>query len=208
MCISLFVPIAPLEMPDFRILPPAPRFRDAIKIISNSVGAVGVSSTVSRIAPRVIQSNFPGITLKPAVYLASFGEMPVTAIGNSSDGLAGTIVGAIGIASLPPPVEVKKPDPPDSIRVGGDVLAAKVLRRVQPVYPIAARAARIEGVVRLLGVLNREGRIESLQVISGHPLLVQAALEAVRQWTYSPTYLNGVTVEVQAPIEVRFTLSR
>ena len=205
---GLLVPVAPPEIPELRILPPAPRFRDAVKIIATSVGAVGSTSTVSRMVPRVFPSNLPLIFAKPAASVAAFGEMPLTAVGTAIDGILGSVVGATGIATLPPPVEVNTPDPPASIRVGGDVLAAKILHRVQPVYPPLARTARIEGVVQLLGVLNREGRIESLRVLSGHPLLVQAALDAVRQWTYSPTYLNGVPVEVQAPIEVRFTLSR
>ena len=158
--------------------------------------------------PRIFQANLGGQAVKPATSVAAFGEMPLTGVGSGLEGIAGSIVGATGIATLPPPGEVNTPDPPASIRVGGDVLAAKILHRVQPLYPPLARSARVEGVVRLLGVLNRHGRIESLQVVSGHPLLVQAALEAVRQWTYSPTYLNGVPVEVQAPIEVRFTLSR
>ncbi len=205
MCLGLLVPVAPPEIPDFRILPPAPRFRDAVKIIATSVGAVGSTSAVSRMVPRVFQENFAQTLVNTAASVAAFGEMPLTAVGTA---IPGSIVGATGIAALPPPVEVNTPDPPASIRVGGDVLAAKMLHRVQPVYPSLARSARVEGVVRLLGVLNREGRIESLQVLSGHSLLVQAAIEAVRQWTYSPTYLNGVSVEVQAPIEVRFTLSR
>lgn len=204
---SLFVPIAPPAIPEIRILPPAPRFRDAVKIISTSVGAVASSNAVSHLVPRrLIFSDAVPSHSGSLNRIAEFGDLPVAAASGIPDGIVGS---SLGSAPEPhPPVEVNKPDPPASIRIGGDVLAAKILGRVQPVYPQMARTARIEGVVRLLGVLNRDGRIESLQVISGHPLLVQAALEAVRQWTYSPTYLNGVPVEVQAPIEVRFTLSR
>lgn len=207
-CLGLLVPVAPPEIPDLRILAPSPRFRDAVKIITTSVGTVGSTSAVSRMVPRVFQDNFAQTFAKPAASVAAFGEMPLTAVGTAIDGIVGSVVGAASTATLPPPVEVNRPDPPASIRVGGDVLAAKILHRVQPVYPALARAVRVEGVVRLLGVLNREGRIESLQVLSGHPLLVQAALEAVRQWIYSPTYLNGAAVAVQAPIEVRFNLLR
>ena len=94
------------------------------------------------------------------------------------------------------------------VQVGGNVLASKMLLRVQPLYPELARRMRIEGVVQLHGIITREGRIAQLRVLSGHPLLVQAALDAVRQWVYSPTTLNQQAVEVEAPIEVRFTLSR
>ncbi|MBI4910880.1 MAG: energy transducer TonB, partial [Acidobacteria bacterium] len=93
------------------------------------------------------------------------------------------------------------------LKQGGDVQAAKLINRVIPPYPPLAKAARIQGTVRLMGILSKEGRIIQLQVLSGHPLLVTAALDAVRQWTYHPTLLNGDPVEVIAPIDVHFTLS-
>ena len=77
-----------------------------------------------------------------------------------------------------------------------------------PVYPPLARQARISGTVRLEGVISRTGHVINLQVVSGHPLLATAALDAVRQWVYRPTLLNGEAVEVIAPIEVHFTLSQ
>jgi protein TonB len=66
----------------------------------------------------------------------------------------------------------------------------------------------VSGVVELLGVLSTDGRIHELKVVRGHPLLVAAALDAVRQWIYEPTLLNGQAVEVAAPITVTFTLNR
>ena len=93
------------------------------------------------------------------------------------------------------------------IRVGGNVQAARILNRVQPVYPEAARQARIEGVVRLHVIIGKEGSITQLEVISGHPLLQQAALDAVRQWAYQPTLLRGKPVEVDTTIDVIFTLN-
>jgi protein TonB len=83
---------------------------------------------------------------------------------------------------------------------------AKLLVKVVPVYPSMARNARISGTVYLLGVIATDGTIQSLHVVSGHPLLVNAALDAVRQWRYKPTILNGRAVEVEAPISVTFTL--
>jgi protein TonB len=103
---------------------------------------------------------------------------------------------------------VQTPKPVDRVRLGGDVLAAKIIHRVLPQYPPLARQARIAGVVQLVGVIDREGTVTSLQVLSGHPLLVKAALDAVRQWRYRPTLLNGQPVEVTAPITVHFTLSQ
>jgi protein TonB len=101
---------------------------------------------------------------------------------------------------------VKEPEKPHA--VGGDVQAAKLVRRIVPVYPPLARQARVSGTVHLVGVIAKDGTIQQLQVVSGNPLLVQAALDAVRQWVYKPTLLNGQAVEVIAPIDVIFTLSQ
>lgn len=84
---------------------------------------------------------------------------------------------------------------------------ARLLHRVEPIYPMPARAARISGTVELTGVIATDGRIRELRVTSGHPFLAQAALEAVRQWVYEPTVLNGEPVEVIAPITVHFHLN-
>jgi protein TonB len=85
---------------------------------------------------------------------------------------------------------------------------AKLVRKVIPEYPAMAKAARISGIVRLIGIIGKDGAIRNLQLVSGHPMLARAALEAVQQWIYKPTLLNGNPVEVIAPIEVNFTLGR
>jgi protein TonB len=94
------------------------------------------------------------------------------------------------------------------MRVGGGVQMAKLVKKVIPEYPPLAKTARISGVVHLLGVIAKDGTIQNLQLIGGHPLLARAALEAVRQWVYRPTLLNGQPVEVIAPIDVNFTLGQ
>ncbi len=115
------------------------------------------------------------------------------------------------VVSLPPPpkpaVETQKP-PSAPIPMGGDVQMAKLVRKVIPEYPAIARSSRISGVVRLIGTIGKDGTIRDLQLVSGHPMLAHAAMEAVRQWIYKPTLLNGIPVEVIAPIEVRFTLGQ
>ena len=83
---------------------------------------------------------------------------------------------------------------------------AKLIRKVIPEYPVLAKGARISGVVHLIGIIAKDGTIRNLQLIGGHPILARAALEAVEQWVYEPTLLNGEPVEVIAPIEVSFTL--
>jgi protein TonB len=94
------------------------------------------------------------------------------------------------------------------VRVGGNVQSAKLIKQVVPVYPQLARQMRISGIVQLLGFIAKDGTIQRLQVLSGHPLLRQAAIDAVSQWVYRPTILNGQPVEVEAPIDVIFNLSR
>ena len=78
----------------------------------------------------------------------------------------------------------------------------------KPIYPPLAKQARISGVVHLNAVISKDGTIQDLKVISGHPLLVPSALEAVKQWVYQPTLLNGEPVEVVTQIDVNFTLSQ
>jgi protein TonB len=96
---------------------------------------------------------------------------------------------------------------PQQIRRGGEVQASLLIYRPEPVYPPLARQARISGTVRLSAIINTEGRISQLRVLSGHPLLINAAMDAVRRWVYSPTLLNGVPVEVITEITVMFTLN-
>ena len=93
------------------------------------------------------------------------------------------------------------------IVVGGKVQAAKLIRRVQPIYPALARQIRVQGVVTLEAIIGTDGTIQQLRVLTGHPLLIPSAVQAVQQWMYSPTVLNGKAVEVKTTIDVRFTLS-
>jgi periplasmic protein TonB len=116
------------------------------------------------------------------------------------------VVPAIANHAEPPPRTPAVPEAPR--RIGGDVLEAKLINRVIPEYPPLARQMRVSGVVQLVGIIGRDGNVKSLAVISGHPLLVKAALSAVRQWQYRPTLLNREPVEVIAPIIVNFTLSK
>jgi TonB family protein len=106
-------------------------------------------------------------------------------------------------AAAPPGDSESKPM---RIRVGGNVQTAMLTKRVEPVYPPAAIEARLTGVVKLSVVLAPEGKVQQIQVGSGHPLLVPAAIEAVKQWEYKPTLLNGKPVEVVTVVEVMFDL--
>jgi TonB family protein len=100
------------------------------------------------------------------------------------------------------------PGEPAALRVGGDVQQNNLISQPKPLYPALAKAARVQGTVRFEATIDKEGRIANLQLLSGPPLLVQAALEAVRQWTYRPTLLNGQPVTVVTTVDVNFTLSQ
>jgi protein TonB len=110
----------------------------------------------------------------------------------------------------PPTPTVEKPAPkqPAVVRmpIGGDVQAAKLVRQLTPAYPALAKAARISGTVRLEAIIGIDGTVQNVRATSGHPMLVPSALDAVRQWVYKPTLLNGRPVEVITQIEVRFAL--
>ncbi len=98
--------------------------------------------------------------------------------------------------------------PTGPLKVSEGVAAAKLIFGPAPIYPHLAVAARSQGIVRLEAVIATDGSIRNLRVVSGPPLLVNAAVEAVRQWRYHPTLLNGVAVEVLTEIDVNFTLSK
>jgi TonB family protein len=91
-------------------------------------------------------------------------------------------------------------------RIGGKVMAANLIHKVAPEYPSLARQARIQGTVRFAAMIGKDGSIESLNLISGHPLLVDAAKTAVQQWQYKPTLLNGEPVRVATTVDVNFAL--
>ena len=127
--------------------------------------------------------------------------------GVSPDALV-RILGPVPVAAPPPPPSVQKNVQTPRLRIGGIVQSAKLIRQLKPVYPQPAKQVRIQGVVKLHALISKEGTIEDLKVVSGHPLLVPSALEAVRQWAYQPTLLNGEPVEVETDIDVNFTLSQ
>jgi len=95
---------------------------------------------------------------------------------------------------------------PQRIRVGANVQKAKLLQHPEPVYPPLAMQARISGVVRLNAIIGKDGTVQKVTLVSGHPLLAPPAMEAVRQWVYQPTLLNGQAVEVVTQVEVNFDL--
>ncbi len=96
---------------------------------------------------------------------------------------------------------------PAKIRVGGNVQQTKLLVQTHPVYPQEAKEKGIQGTVMLEATIGRDGKVENLQVLSGEPVLATAAIDAVRNWRYATTLLNGDPIEVVTNINVNFTLA-
>ena len=92
------------------------------------------------------------------------------------------------------------------VRVGGSVMAPNQIRKVQPVYPEEARAAGVKGVVILEAIIDQQGRVSEVRVLRSLPLLDEAAIDAVRQWEYTPTMLNGLPVPIVMTVTVQFAL--
>lgn len=119
----------------------------------------------------------------------------------------GQMGGVIGGIISGTPVAVPKVATPQRVRVSQGVTEGLLLRKVQPNYPPLARSARIQGQVVLQAVIGKDGTIQNLRAISGHPMLTPAAIDAVKQWRYKPYFLNGEPVEVDTQITVNFTLA-
>jgi protein TonB len=136
----------------------------------------------------------------PAMSAGVVGGVP----GGIPGGQMGGVIGGI-ISSTP--VAVPKVATPQRVRVSQGVTQGLLIRKVQPNYPPLARQARIQGSVLLQAEISKDGSIENLRLLSGHPMLAPAAIEAVKQWKYKPYILNGEPVEVETQITVNFTLS-
>jgi protein TonB len=145
----------------------------------------------------------------PSASVGVTGGVPGGVSGGAVGGVLGGILGAVPSAAPPPkPVEKKAAPRPSIIPVGGRVQNALLTHRVDPVYPQIAKSARISGTVELSATISEDGHILELKVVSGHPLLRQAAIDAVKQWVYKPTLLNEQAVKVSTTIDVIFTLSQ
>lgn len=167
----------------------------------------------TQIPPRVLQVVEEPPAEAPAMYVP----------GSTGDGAGSATKGNFDFAGLlasdrlppiprppeahPAPVTKDAPTPIRRIKVSG-VQPSQLLVCVKPVYPPLAKSARISGVVELEAVIGANGRLAEIHVKSGHPLLAPAAVEAVRQWVYKPTFLNGDPVEVATTIVVTFALNQ
>ena len=139
-------------------------------------------------------------------------EIPTT--GATAGSTSASIAALMPTMTIQPPtaqIPAVKPSPaPQSapVRVGIGVQSAKLIFGPKPSYPALGKMTRTQGTVKIQAIIARDGSIQKLQVLSGPPLLVTAAIEAVQQWRYRPTLLNGDPVEVITEIDVNFTLSQ
>jgi len=182
--------------------PPPPPPPAAVQVIHKPVAHLMEAGKL--VAPKAIPKELKQIKeeSEPDMGAGMIGGVPGGVAGGSSGGVLGGVIGGAGNAPPPPKVTPKR------VTVGGNVQAARLVNRVQPIYPPLARQTRISGTVKLHAIIGKNGAVEQLQVVSGHPLLVQSALDAVRQWRYQPTLLNGDPVEVDTEIDVIFSLAQ
>ncbi|MGH9775620.1 MAG: energy transducer TonB [Candidatus Acidiferrales bacterium] len=190
---------------------PLPPYRGSAERPAVSHGPVGNRNSASnviplgqaqppRIPPRIFQAD----DLPPGVSSARSGEgIP----GDKSFG--SQIPGGNEVGTQPPqpprPRSVEKPRIP--VRVSEGVQQARLIAKIIPVYPLPARNLRISGSVQLHAIIGKDGSVRSVEVVSGNPFLVGAALEAVRRWRYAPVLLDGEPVEVETSITVNFVLT-
>lgn len=179
--------------------PPPPAAQQPVKRIKR----VSMMEAGKLRAPRAIPKEIAIIKEEPLPVdegaMGVVGGVPGGVPGGQMGGVLGGVLGGLAV---PPP-----PEAPKRIRVSTGVQEAKLIRKVLPTFPSIARTARITGVVQLEAIIARDGSIQNLRVVDGHPLLSQAAVEAVSQWRYEPTLLNNEPVEVVTLINVVFKLN-
>jgi protein TonB len=183
--------------------PPPPPAAPAPTVVHHIVRIIQAGKMM---APSVIPKKVNIIKeeeLPPDVgVIGVVGGVPGGMPGGQAGGVLGGIIGGIPGGNLPPPPKAA----PQRVRVGGNVQQAKMVRMVQPVYPTIAKQAHIQGTVILHAIIAKDGTVQELQLVGGPPLLVKNAMDAVKQWRYQPTLLNGDPVEVDTTISVIFSL--
>ncbi len=180
--------------------PPPPPAAAIVRVVQTDVLNNGQLRTPTRIPQKVemIREEEAPLPTNGGVV----GGIP----GGIPGGQLGGVIGGI-ISSTPSIAAIPKLEPVKRIRVSQGVTQGMVLRKIEPAYPKLALSARVTGVVLLKAIISKEGEIKELQVVSGHPILVPAAIDAVRQWRYRPYLLNGEPVEVETNITVTFQIA-
>ena len=143
----------------------------------------------------------------PTITDGVVGGVPGGIPGGQLDGVIGGIIGSTSSLAVPALLKPKPVVPSvQRVRVSPGVIKGLLIHRVEPIYPFLAQEARIQGVVVLTAIIDKDGNVERLQLVNGHPLLAPAAIEAVKQWRYKPFLLNGQPLEVETTVTVDFHL--
>ena len=191
------------------VLPPPPPPPAAAPVRALVRPKVSLLESGKLYAPRVIPKHIEILReTQAAPGLAGVaGGVPGGVPGGTLGGVLGGILSSANPPVPPPP---PAPSPVKSnrpFRVGGNLQAPQLIRDVQPIYPPLAKETRTQGVVILDCVIDAQGNVTQMKLVSGHPLLVPAAFDAVRQWKYQPTLLNGVPVAVEMEVTVNFRMA-
>ncbi len=173
-----------------------------IRRVFENAGKLLAPTAIPRDVAEIKEDPLPGDTNGADGML---GGVPGGVPGGTMGGVIGGVIGGSGRVAPPPAPRDNKSRAP--VHLGGRLRAPRQLRRVEPRYPALARQTHVVGTVIIEAVLDESGNVVEMKVVSGHPLLLQAALDAVREWKYEPTYLNDVPVAVQMNISVTFSLS-
>jgi protein TonB len=152
-----------------------------------------------------VAAGAPAAVIEPDISAGTADDSPICLTG-CGPGDPGPGEGT-GIGTAGPGGEGEGEGPGAAVRVGGDIREPRRIHGIAPVYPDLARRARVQGKVLLECVIDTDGRVTDLHVVSGNPLLAEAATEAVRRWVYSPTTLNGQPIRVILTVTVRFGLA-
>ncbi len=144
----------------------------------------------------------------PEVRGSGIGVFEGVPSGTPGEGVAAAIAAIVNPAlpKLPDPLPPIRRPQGEAVKMGGRILEARLIHKVSPVYPLIAQKVRVSGPVELAATIDEEGNVTDLHVISGHVLLREAAVEAVRQWKYRPLFLNGEPAPILASIRVVFNL--
>ncbi len=134
------------------------------------------------------------------------GGVPGGIPGGQIGGVIGGIISSTSSVAAVPKLASKIVVPVQRVRVSQGIVKGLLIRQIEPTYPTVAREARIHGQVVLTAIIDKDGNIENLQLVSGHPMLAPSAIDAVKQWRYRPYLLNGQPVEVETTITVNFEL--
>jgi protein TonB len=172
-------------------------------------GNQGTALLPITVVPESLPKGIPAPDVEPPsvqVGAGIEGIGPGLSMGAGVAGL-GILPGVLGAAPPAPPPPPPPPTRRPPLRVGGSVQESKLIRKVPPAYPDIARRARVSGDVFLEVMLDEEGNVSGVKVLRGHPLLVEEAVRAVKQWKYSPTLLNGEPIPIVAAVTVSFRLN-